>query len=134
MLNLIVSPKSHNSNAENITKTVVKFLKAENVEYSVYFSRSFEDLKENVQTLISFGENEFVIVGDDVVIFEVLNSIKDITKIKLGIIPTSKKDDFATYLNLPTHPIDAIKKILKKKLKEVFCEYKKHHIHHIHYL
>lgn len=119
MLNLIVAPRTHNYNAENIAKVVVKYLKAENVEYSVYFSQGFEDLKQNVQTLISFGENEFVVIGDDVVISEVLNSIKDVTKIKLGIIPTSKKDDFATYLGLAYRPVDAIKQILKKKISTI---------------
>lgn len=119
MLNLIVAPKFQAGSAEKITKSVVKFLKTEKVEYSVYFSQDFENLKTNIQTLITFGENEFVVVGDDVTVFEVLNNVKDVSKIKLGIIPVSKKDDFVSYIGLETRPIEAIKRILKKKTIQV---------------
>ena len=68
MLNLIVAPKKHVANGEKYVKKIVKYLKAEKVEYSVYFSLNFENLKESVKQLISYGENEFVIVGDDLVI------------------------------------------------------------------
>ena len=119
MLNLIVAPKVHNDNAETIAKSVVKYLKQEKVEYSVYFSESFASITENVENLISFGENEFVIIGDDAVISSVLNSVKDISKLKIGIIPTGKKDDFASYLGLETKPIEATKKILEKSIETV---------------
>lgn len=119
MLNLIVAPKSHNENAESYAKSVVKYLKQEKVEYSVYFSESFASISENVENLISFGENEFVIIGDDAVISSVLNSVKDITKLKIGIIPTSKKDDLAGYLEFETKPVEAIKKIMQKKIESI---------------
>ena len=119
MLNLIVSPKAQNNKAESIAKAVVKYLKTVKVEYSVYFSQTFEELRKNVETLMSFGENEYIVVGDDVVLSEVLNSVKDVSKIKLGIIPTSKQDDFASYLGLESHPIEAIKKILEKQVDTI---------------
>ncbi|MBO5954980.1 MAG: hypothetical protein J6Q13_03335 [Clostridia bacterium] len=119
MLNLIVGPSSHNSAAEKFTKRIVKYLKTEQVEYSVYFSQTFENIKENVKELLSFGENEFVIVGDDVVISSVISSIKDLNKVKIGIVPTSKKDDFASYFGISTNPIQAIKNILAKNTSNV---------------
>lgn len=119
MLNLIVAPASHNAVAEKLTKKVVKYLKAGKVEYSVYFSQDFDNLKDNVETNISFGENEFVVIGDDVVISEFLNSVKDVSKLKFGIIPTSKNDDFARYIGLQTNPIEAIKIILAKNIETI---------------
>ena len=119
MINLIVAPKTHNKKAELFTKKVVKFLKTNNVEYSVYFSLNYTDIADNVKELLSFGETEFVIVGDDIIIHEFLNCIKDISKIKLGIIPTNKNDDFAKYFDLQTDPILAIKRILEKKICEI---------------
>lgn len=119
MLNLIVAPKNHNFKAEKFTKKIVKFLKTNNVEYSVYFSVNYTDVTDSVKELYALGETEFVIVGDDIIINEFLNSLKDLNKIKLGIIPTNKNDDFAKYLELETDPILAIKQILKKKITEI---------------
>ena len=116
MLNLIVAPYDYNSTAERHAKRIVKYLKNEQVEYSVYFSQTFDSIKENIKQLISFGENEFVIVGDDAVISAVLTCFKDINKVKLGIVPTSKNDDFASYFGINPNPIQAIKDSLNKHI------------------
>ena len=119
MLNLIVAPYEYNSIAERHTKRIVKYLKSEQAEYSVYFSQTFNDLKDNVKQLISFGESEFVVVGDDVVLNSVISSVKDFNKIKIGIVPTSKQDDFSSYLGISSNPIQAIKDILLKNIANV---------------
>ncbi len=119
MLNLIVAPKAHNQSAEGRAKKVVKYLKSEQVEYSVYFSQSFDQVKENVKHLLSFGESEFVIVGDEAVVSCVLSCFKDLHKIRIGIIPTSSKDDFASYLGISSNPTHAIKEILKKQVENI---------------
>lgn len=119
MLNLIVAPKKVDAKAESYAKRIVKYLKTEKVEYSVYFSMSLEDITANVNELTMFGETEFVVIGNDVALNLFINSFKDLNKIKLGIVPTSGKDDFARYLELETSPILAIKEILKKKVQEI---------------
>lgn len=119
MLNIIVAPSEHNSTAEAHTKRIVKYLKTQQVEYAVYFSLNFDQLKNNVKELLSFGEHEFVIVGDDAVISAVLSCVKDLNKVKIGIVPTSKKDDFASYFGINPNPIQAIKNILNKKIEQV---------------
>ena len=119
MLNIIVGPNSYNSTAERLTKRIVKYLKLQQVEFSVYFSTDFENIKTNVKELLSFGEHEFVIVGDDTVISSVISCIKDLNKVKIGIVPTSKKDDFASYFGISTNPIQAIKNILAKNTSSV---------------
>jgi diacylglycerol kinase family enzyme len=119
MLNLIVAPKQLDAKAESYSKRIVKYLKAENVEYSVYFSLSLEDITANVNELTMLGETEFVVVGNDVVLNQFLNSLKDFNKIKLGIVPTSSKDDFARYLGIESSPILAIKRILNRNIEEI---------------
>ena len=119
MLNIIVAPRSYNKNGEKHIKKIVKFLKQEKQEFSVYFLRAFSDMEATVKEIISFGETEFIIVGDDVVIHEFLNSTKDISKIKLGIVPTSKNDDFASYIGISSKPIVAISDIVKRNVCEV---------------
>lgn len=119
MLNILVAPNSVNRKAENITKRIVRFLKSEKVDFSVYFSVAMNDISNNTAQLIDSGETDFIIVGDDAVISEFINSIKDLSKIKLGIIPTSKDNDFASYLGLEHSPIPAIKAILNNKVEPV---------------
>ena len=68
---------------------------------------------------MDFGEHEFVIVGDDLTISTVISCFKDLNKIKIGIVPTSKNDDFASYLKLSSNPIQAIKDILLKNVANV---------------
>ena len=119
MLNIIVAPKEHNSKADRFVKKVVKYLKNEQVDYSVYFSTNFDQLKDNMNEILSLGGNDFIVVGDDVVINSVLSTIKDLNKIKIGIIPTGKNDDFSSYLGLNSNPIQAIKDILNKNIQNV---------------
>lgn len=119
MLNLIVAPYDCCENGEIYTKRIVKYLKEQNVEYSVYFCATLDDVTKNAEEIYSLGETEFVIVGDDNIISTFLNSIKDIGKIKLGIVPTSKHDDFASFIGLSANPIQAIKDILEREIETV---------------
>lgn len=119
MLNLIVAPTNVCKKAEKITKTIVKFLKREKVDYSVFFSISLEDLAGNVKRLSNAGETDFIAVGDDKILNVIINSVKDITKLKLGIIPVGSHDDFAQYLEISNKPIQAIKDILENNIESV---------------
>ena len=119
MLNLIVAPAQYNKNGEKITKKIVHFLKAENKEYSVYFFTNFDELDAQARELTEQLETEFAIIGDELVLGHFLNNVKDITKIKIGIIPISKHDDFANYLEINVNPIQAIKTILENKIEHV---------------
>lgn len=119
MLNLIVAPYEYSENAESYTKRIVAFLKQAKEEYAVFFSSSLDDITTNVKQLILDGETEFVVVGDDVILNLFINAVKDVSKIKFGIVPIKKCDDFANYLGLSTNPIQAIKDILEKKVDSV---------------
>ncbi len=119
MLNIIVAPYDHNSVAQRHAKRIVKYLKNEQVEYSVYFSQDFDNLNSNVKELLSLGESEFIVVGDDVVLNSVVSCVKDLNRVKIGIIPTGKKDDFASYLGISSNPTQAIKDVLAKHIENV---------------
>ena len=118
MLNLVVAPKSADKCAERFAKKVVRYLKFKQVEYSVYFSGSMQQLEENVKELFSFGETNFVVVGGDSVLGLLLNLSPDISRLKIGLIPT-KHCDFANYLHINSNPMQAIKDILANKLEKV---------------
>ncbi len=119
MLNIIVAPYEICDKGESYTKKIVSYLKNEKMEFSVYFSRTLDDITTSVQEILALGETEFVVVGNDVVLNKFLNAVKEVGKIKLGIIPTNKHDDFAEFLEISSNPIQAIKDILAKHIEEV---------------
>lgn len=116
MLNVIVCPSNYEKHGEEIAKKIVKFLKAENREYSVYFSTNFNDFNATVKELTEQMESEFAVIGDDLVLNNFVNNVKDISKIKLGIIKVGANDDFANYIGVEDNPINAIKTIINGKL------------------
>lgn len=119
MFNLIVAPSSVNSHAEKFAKQAVKYLKSQKIEYSVYFSKTLEDIQTNTTELLAFGETEFIIVGNDLAVHTFLNAAKDLSKIKIGIMPVDDNDDFAQYLGLETNPTQAVKNITAKNVESV---------------
>lgn len=119
MLNLIVAPRGQNPKAEKSAKKAVKVLKAEKVEYSVYFSMSMQDISTNIQELLNLGESDFILVGDDTLIHSFINTVKDLSKVKVGIIPTGKHNDFANYIEVSKKPKQTIKDILEKNIEEI---------------
>ncbi|MCQ2565009.1 MAG: hypothetical protein MJ152_04055, partial [Clostridia bacterium] len=116
MLNIISGPCAYDGHADATTKKLVKYLKSEKQEFSVYFSKTFEDFASTIAELTSNLETEFVVVGDDVVIHEFLNAVFDISKIKFGIVQSGAKNDFSTYLEIPSNPLASLKNILQKKV------------------
>ncbi len=119
MLNILVAPDSQNLDSEQYAKRVVKYLKSIKAEYSVYFSTSMDDLTANAVELKNMNETDFVIIGDDVAINYLLNTIKDLSKIKLGIIPAGKTNDFAKFMRISFNPVQAIKDIMEKNVESV---------------
>ncbi len=119
MLNIIVAPKDKVRAVEKVSKKIVKYLKDEKVEYLIYFSRTFDEMVTIVEELKNNLETEFILIGDDISISHFVNEVKELSKIKLGIIPVGKNDDFAKFLELETNPISAIQKILAGNLESV---------------
>lgn len=119
MLNLIVAPFDYNDNGEKYAKRIVRYLKREKCEYSVYFSPSIDEMNTNVRNLTLDNETEFVVIGDKYILNQFLNSVENISKIKLGVIPLNKDDDFISYLDFETNPITAIRNILERQVKPV---------------
>lgn len=113
MYNIIVNPAANNNKAVKAVKRVVKYLKSQNVEFLVFFSEDTEHLMDTTKKLCKSGEKEFIVIGGDGTIHHFLNSLTDPSKTNFGIIPAGKHNHFASYLNIPTNPVEAIKNILE---------------------
>lgn len=111
MFNVLVAPTAVASNSEKYAKRIVSYLKSQKTEFSVFFSNNINEFEDNTSSLVSQGQTEFIVVGNDFALHSFINSVHDLSKIKFGIIPTSKNDSFARYIGLETNPIHAIKDI-----------------------
>lgn len=118
MLNLIVNPNSGKGLAINNIKIITKYLKKEKVPYLVYFSEKESDIADYAVNLFKSGERDFVIVGGDGSIHKMVNSLPELSKVNLGIIPSGVYNNFAKSLNLEFNPVKAIQNILNNKIEK----------------
>lgn len=119
MLNIIVAPDTRDFVCEQSAKRVVRYLKSVKAEYSVYFSTTLDEIVSTAHELRDLNESDFVLIGDDVALSYLVNGIKDLGKIKLGIVPAGQLTDFSRFLGISSNPVQAIKDILEKNIESI---------------
>lgn len=122
MYNLIVNPYAGNKKAKKITKKVVAFLKEQKAEFLVYFSENKGDIVEITKDLCSKGEKDFIIIGGDGTIHQVINGAGEmIDKIKLGLIRAGSNNNICKSLRINKNYIKATQDILSGETKKIDC-------------
>lgn len=122
MYNLIVNPYAGNKKAKKITKKVVCFLKEQKAEYMVYFSENKGDILDITKDLCNKGEKEFIIIGGDGTIHQVLNGASEIIdKIKIGLIRAGSNNNICKSLRINKNCIKATQDILAGDTKKIDC-------------
>lgn len=114
MYHFIVNIRGGSGKAFLKWQKIVKLLKKEKVEYKAHITQYAGHASEIARELSSGSETvNLVVVGGDGAINEVVNGIKDFSKIRLGLIPTGSGNDFSRGLKIPRHnPQKALRKIL----------------------
>ena len=118
MLNVIVNPNAGGNLARTNIKKISKYLKKEKIPYLVYFSEKEADIEEYAINLFKNGEKDFVLVGGDGTIHKFINSIPDLSKVNIGIIPSGYNNNFAHALGLDLNPVKNIQNILNGKTEK----------------
>lgn len=120
MLDLIINPTAGGKKGkklERALKLVEDRLKERNVEYKVHFSERKHHATEITEKVIADGATCIVAIGGDGTLHEVINGFSNFEKVSLGIIPCGTGNDFASTLNLPKYPKDAIDLIIDGEAK-----------------
>lgn len=120
MYHVIVNPASRSGKGLRIWQEQVEpILKAENIPYSVHFSKEAGGVTETVAELFSGSHNIYtdeqfslIILGGDGTMNEAVQAIPIGVGVTLGYIPTGSSNDLARDLGLPRKPADALKLIL----------------------
>ncbi|MBQ7925518.1 MAG: diacylglycerol kinase family lipid kinase [Lachnospiraceae bacterium] len=116
MYHIIVNPASRSGKGIQIWKqTIEPALKTRQVDYQVYFSLAEGDVaKLAQQILLQYPEETltFIVLGGDGTVNEFLQGAHDLSRVKLGYIPSGSSNDLARDLCIPKNPADALDVIL----------------------
>lgn len=116
MYYFIVNPNSRSGLGNFIWQEVKIHLKNTGVKYQVFFTKYQKHATKIAAALTQdLQEHTIVVLGGDGTINEVVNGIRDFSKIILGYIPTGSSNDFARAFDLPTDPGEALRVILNPR-------------------
>lgn len=109
----IVNPKSKSGRGGLIWNQIEPELKKRRIQYRVRFTEYEKEATEITAELTSDeAEHTIVVLGGDGTMDEVINGIRDCSKVTLGYIPTGSGNDFTRALKLPTDSQEALHNIL----------------------
>lgn len=113
MYHFIVNPHSRSQKGREIWTRIMPILEQRQIPYQVFFTK-YRNHASAIASKLTCDEQEHILIalGGDGTINEVLNGIRDYSKVILGYIPTGSSNDFARGLKLPTDPIKALESIL----------------------
>lgn len=116
MYYFIVNPSSRSGHGKTVWKTVEQVLKQEQAEYQAFFTSHRYHATQLAAEITSKDEKiTLVALGGDGTVDEVINGIRDFSKVTFAYIPTGSSNDFARSLRLPSDPEEAIRNILEPK-------------------
>ncbi len=116
MYYFIVNPGSRSGNGRLVWETVEKILEQEQAEYRVFFTAYRYHATQLAAELTSSKLRTrltLVAVGGDGTVNEVINGIRDFSRVTFAYIPTGSSNDFARSLGLPGDPEEALRNILR---------------------
>ena len=109
----ITNPNARSGLGGKVWSEIEKILKDRKVAYQVHFTKYQRHASRIVREITSDGEEHTIIVlGGDGTVNEVLNGIKELSKVTLGYIPIGSSNDFARGMALSHDPHTALKHIL----------------------
>lgn len=113
MYTFIINPNARSGLGSKVWSKLEPELQKQHVNYRVFFTKYQCHATRLVAELTSDGqEHTIVALGGDGTVNEVINGIKDCTKVTLGYIPIGSSNDFARYFHLDSSPEEALKRIL----------------------
>ena len=117
MYHIIYNPAAGKKNASKNLRKVEEMLHVRGREYQLHDTEQARDGERIARELTEKGEYEFIVLGGDGTLHEVLNGMVDPTLCRLGIIPSGTGNDFAERLALPKKAEKAMEIILDGEAK-----------------
>ncbi len=111
----IVNPKARSGKGECVWEKLRQKLEEEGVDFEVRCTE-YAGHAEILAAEMTADEEEHLIValGGDGTVNEVINGVRDCSKVVFGYIPTGSGNDFTRALHLPTNPMKAWESIQRR--------------------
>ena len=119
MLHIVLNPVAGKKKAAKNLQILERVLLECGIAYEVHKTESAGDGEKITREWSERGEKEFVVVGGDGTLHEVLNGLVDPSVCSLGLIPSGTGNDFAEALGIPLDAEKAALKIADGKLADV---------------
>ena len=119
MYHVIFNPVAGKKKATKNLQVVERVLAERSVAYELHKSRDVHDAEHITRKLCEKGEKEFIVLGGDGTLNEVLNGLINPKECKIGLIPSGTGNDFAEKIGIPLDVEQAILKILDGEAKPV---------------
>ena len=113
MYTFITNPNARSGLGIQLWKELENILKEQEVDYEVYFTKYQKHATDITASVTADDEpHTIVVLGGDGTINEVVNGIRNLSKVTLGYIPIGSSNDFSRGMHLPTDPAEALNNIL----------------------
>lgn len=116
MYNVIVN--CHARRIKKLVAAMEKRLRAEGAAYRIFYTKRTGDAGKYARSLSSAGGTEFVVVGGDGTLNEVVSGLADPSVCTIGLVPAGTGNDFAASMHIP-HGIRALDLILSTEAQPV---------------
>ncbi len=117
MYHIIVNPVAGKKRANKNLVKIEKLLFERNIPFQTHKTCARQDGTAIAKSLTEQGETDFIVLGGDGTLHEVLNGLCDPVVCRLGIIPSGTGNDFAAKIGLPKKAEKALELILEGTAK-----------------
>ena len=112
MFHIISNPKAGKKKSRKVIEIVKEIFGKRGVDYTLYETQEAGDGTKFAKQASEEGATDFIVVGGDGTVNEVLNGLKEPEKCRLGIVPAGTGNDFVEAVGIPMDTQEAVLNIL----------------------
>lgn len=119
MYHVIFNPVAGKKKSSKNLRVVEQMLTERGIAYELHQSREVHDAEKITRRLTEAGETEFIVLGGDGTLNEVLNGLSNPSVCTIGLIPSGTGNDFAGRRGISLNPEKAMLRILDGEAQPV---------------
>ena len=114
MYHIIINPASRSGEGRRLWSEAEPLFQESGRDYQVYFSSEEQSIRRLAEEITANSEAaDLVVMGGDGTLNEVLNGIRDFSKVRIGLIPTGSGNDFARDAGISKNIREAAASVLR---------------------